>query len=364
MTPAQLAAMCAKLNCAPTAAALTTALLSLPGSGTSGNVLTIVGGVPVWQASVAGAAATVPAAGIQSGALPSGVTIGASQVTNLCPAVQTCLSTATISADNITGVIPSANLPQNDGNATSVPATGIQSGALPSGVTTTPSSVVGFSASALAAIPLSTNAVVGKSRSANPIETGAGILDDGVHVSPADLIGAMRMPTALSAAIAINPNKYGTFASVLAPTAPPTEANPQTILTNSNGEVFAWGGAKWVLIADGLRTQTNGAITDAPPNGLYIYATYTAPRAGRLQVITAASGQFNNPSTSLNLVAIDSFGIGSEAEVASVNRGLWVVNSSIIDVVAGQVVSAGIGTTTSAGVLLSGSGKLVTTYIG
>jgi hypothetical protein len=218
--------------------------------------------------------------------------------------------------------------------------------------------------SVLALTALSTDSTYGKSRSATTLETGAGLVNDGVHVSPADLLAAARTASTFAAAIAVNPNKYGTFASVLAPTLAPTEANPQTVLTNSNGEVFAWVGAKWVLVANGLRTQASSAITDAPPNSLYIYATYTAPRAGRLQVSTAASGQFNNPAALLNLVAIDSFGIGSEAEVASVSSSLWVVNSSTIDVVAGQVVSAGIGTTTSAGVLLSGSGKLITTYIG
>ena len=39
MSPAQIAAMCAKLNCAPTAAALTQSLLLLAGSGVVGNVL-------------------------------------------------------------------------------------------------------------------------------------------------------------------------------------------------------------------------------------------------------------------------------------------------------------------------------------
>ena len=41
MSPAQIAAMCAKLNCAPTAAALTQSLLLLAGSGVVGNVLQI-----------------------------------------------------------------------------------------------------------------------------------------------------------------------------------------------------------------------------------------------------------------------------------------------------------------------------------
>ena len=49
MSPAQIAAMCAKLNCAPTAAALTQSLLSLGGSGVVGNVLAIsAAGVASW----------------------------------------------------------------------------------------------------------------------------------------------------------------------------------------------------------------------------------------------------------------------------------------------------------------------------
>jgi hypothetical protein len=69
MTPAQLAAMCLKLNCQPTAAALTSALLGLSGAETSGNVLSIVGGAPVWQAPAAAPAiptATDTVAGISA----------------------------------------------------------------------------------------------------------------------------------------------------------------------------------------------------------------------------------------------------------------------------------------------------------
>ena len=60
MTPAELAAMCSKLNCAPTPAALTAALMALSGSSTAGNVLTIVAGAPVWQALPTAAADTTP----------------------------------------------------------------------------------------------------------------------------------------------------------------------------------------------------------------------------------------------------------------------------------------------------------------
>jgi hypothetical protein len=73
MTPAQLADMCAKLNCPLSAAALTAALLSLPGAGVAGNVLTIVGGAPVFQAPVPGPATSVPAAGVQAGTLAPAV---------------------------------------------------------------------------------------------------------------------------------------------------------------------------------------------------------------------------------------------------------------------------------------------------
>ena len=49
MSPAQIEAMCAKLDCAPTAAALTQSLLSLSGSGVVGSVLAISAtGVASW----------------------------------------------------------------------------------------------------------------------------------------------------------------------------------------------------------------------------------------------------------------------------------------------------------------------------
>ena len=54
MSPAQIAAMCAKLDCAPTAAALTQSLLLLAGSGVVGNVLQIdANGNPVFNAVIA-----------------------------------------------------------------------------------------------------------------------------------------------------------------------------------------------------------------------------------------------------------------------------------------------------------------------
>jgi hypothetical protein len=48
MTPAQRATLCTALNCAPTVAAITVALMALPGAGVAGNILTISGGAPVF----------------------------------------------------------------------------------------------------------------------------------------------------------------------------------------------------------------------------------------------------------------------------------------------------------------------------
>jgi hypothetical protein len=143
----------------------------------------------------------------------------------------------------------------------------------------------GFNAAALAAIPTSTDTVVGKSRSATPLETGAGVLNDGVHVSPADLLAAARTATTFAAAIAANPNKYGTFASVLAPTLAPTEANPQTILTNSNGEVFQYTGTKWVLIANGFIVANTGSPQIVLADGAYhVVNSIIVPRDGVVEI--------------------------------------------------------------------------------
>jgi hypothetical protein len=119
MTPAQLAAMCTKLNCQPTAAALTAALMSLSGSSTAGNVLTIVGGVPVWQAPVAGAASTVPATGVGAGALPAGVTTTPTQVVGFNAAALATVPAATDTVQGKVALAVAANYPDatNDADA-------------------------------------------------------------------------------------------------------------------------------------------------------------------------------------------------------------------------------------------------------
>jgi hypothetical protein len=48
MTPTQRTALCSALNCAPTTAAIITALMAVPGAGVAGNVFAINGGVPTF----------------------------------------------------------------------------------------------------------------------------------------------------------------------------------------------------------------------------------------------------------------------------------------------------------------------------
>jgi hypothetical protein len=255
---------------------------------------------------------------------------------------------------------------QSAGAAQTVPATGVQSGALPSGVTTTPSSVVGFNAAALAAIPTSTDTVVGKSRSATPLETGAGVLNDGVHVSPADLLAAARTATTFAAAIAANPNKYGTFASVLAPTLAPTEANPQTILTNSNGEVFQYTGTKWVLIANGRTELVVSTLTDSSnsTSGVVIAKTWTAPRAGKVRFSVKMDSILQKSGVGGRCIAylfssIDPL-LNSTTDF-SYGDGGFVIVQTTSNVVAGQVVSFGSYGNGSSGSNNSGISNGITT---
>jgi hypothetical protein len=235
MTPAQLAAMCAKLNCPLSAAALTAALLSLPGAGVAGNVLTIVAGNPVFQAPVPGAATSVPAAGVTAGTFVSGVNIPASQVTGLSPAVQTVINTASIPAAQLTGVVPAANLPSyvddvlefanlaalpatgeagkiyvtadtsfiyrwsgsgyvqitSGGGAATVPASGVLAGTLGSGVQVNSTSNFGAGAAA-------TTTAQGVVELATPAETAAGTSTT-LAVTPAGVAAAIAGATPAAA---------------------------------------------------------------------------------------------------------------------------------------------------------------------
>jgi hypothetical protein len=311
MTPAQLAAMCAKLNCQPTAAALTAALLGLSGAGTSGNILSIVGGVPVWQAPVAGV-------------------------------------------------------------ATSVPATGIITGALPAGVTTTPASVVGFDAAALAAVPDSGDTAKGKV--ALNLGTAAGDATNATDALTAAGLAAIlngtapnATPNALQAAVNSNPSQYGTFAGAGAPTAAPTAANPATVLTNTNGEVFRYNGTVWGLSENGLSATVTGNFINSTFALTTIYASYVAPRAGRVRVETRANGSFlnNPPSTAIkDLIGIanDSFGFGSASVAPTTDYGVFVVNSRAFSVVAGETITGGMFSA-AANNTLSGNGEITVTYV-
>jgi hypothetical protein len=82
-----------------------------------------------------------------------------------------------------------------------------------------------------------------------------------------------------------SPQSYGTFASVLAPTLAPTEANPQTILTNANQEVFAWTGTKWALIANGFIVANTGDPQIVLADGAYhVVNSIIVPRDGVVEI--------------------------------------------------------------------------------
>jgi hypothetical protein len=200
--------------------------------------------------------------------------------------------------------------------------------------------------SVLSGMALSTDATYGKSRSATSLETGAGVLNDGVHVSPADLLAAARTATTFAAAIAINPNKYGTFASVAAPTLAPTESNPKVILTNSNQEVFAWTGTKWALIANGFRESLVTPRTlSSNQNGVVLIAgTWTAQRAGKVRFEVKMDSIFQSAGVGGRSFAylystIDPL-LGSTTDFSYSDAGFLIATVSA-SVVAGQVVSFG-----------------------
>jgi hypothetical protein len=87
----------------------------------------------------------------------------------------------------------------------------------------------------------------------------------GLTFDPADNSQLLR---AIQKLANYSPQSFGKFASVLAPTLAPTEANPQIILSNNNGEVFAWAGdvAGWVFI--GNTNPTINLITGSFPTVL------------------------------------------------------------------------------------------------
>lgn len=175
------------------------------------------------------------------------------------------------------------------GAASSVPASGVIAGALGAGVTTTPASVVGFNAAALAAVPDATDTI--KGISALNQGTAAGDATNSTDALTATGLAAIlngtspnTTPNALQAAVSSNPANYGTLGTALAPTAAPTTANPATVMVNSNGEVFRWNPTNgWQLSENGF-SWSDVPATQPPAAGFRVITTFTAPRAGRVQV--------------------------------------------------------------------------------
>jgi hypothetical protein len=142
----------------------------------------------------------------------------------------------------------------------------------------------------------------------------------------------------------ISPQSYGTFASVLAPTLAPSEANPQTVLTNANQEVFAWSGTKRALIADGYMVTSNaGAIIVSDGVNSIINAA-TCPRDGFVIVsfgINNVSSQKTAKYISLNLpgTGFDNFsGSSNNIPFGNFDSQSGVTMCSVF---AGQVISIG-----------------------
>jgi hypothetical protein len=310
MTPAQLVAICAKLNCQPTAAALTAALLSLAGSGTAGNVLTIVGGAPVWQAPVAGVASSVPASGIGAGALPAGVT-------------------------------------------------------------TTPASVVGFDTAVISAVPSSTDSILGKSRSATQAESLAGAANDGIHISPADLLYALSNAGAVQSAVTLNQSQYGTAAQTVAlgesaPTAAPTAATPATKLVNTNGEVFDWDGTAWRLSASPYTNSTSGATLGVPTGSAGADIVFICPRAGIVNFAATCKGLFSGGTAGvsgyISIVKLDNVFI-ARGDAVNTGQNSFCGGSRLLVVTAGQVITAGLYNASSSGITLDSQTTLDIVYI-
>lgn len=103
MTPAQRAALCSSLNCAPTVTAISSALMGLPGAGVAGNVLTISGGVPVFAPANTSLSflpgANVPGSVLTMvGATPTFVATPPVAAKETAMAVSTALHTMTVAA--------------------------------------------------------------------------------------------------------------------------------------------------------------------------------------------------------------------------------------------------------------------------
>lgn len=279
MTLTQLAAMCAKLNCQPTAAALTAALLGLSGSGVAGNVLTIVGGAPVWQAPVAGPATSVPATGVGAGTLGGGVVIN--NTSNF--------GVGALATDTAAGV---------------------------------------------AALNLGTAA--GDATNATDALTAAGLAAILNGTAP------NTSPNALQTAVTSNPSQYATITGVGVPTAAPTAAAPATVVTNANGEVFRWNGSVWGLSENGYFATVAGGAVTAANNVQTTVASITCPRDGFVTAnyLISFAGSHNAlkyTAISLNNTGEDTYaGSTNNSPVGVYSTASGIASAQVV---AGQVVS-------------------------
>lgn len=229
------------------------------------------------------------------------------------------------------------------GAASSVPATGVTAGALPAGVTTTPASVVGFDAAALAAVPTAADTVQGKV--ALNLGTAAGDATNATDALTATGLTAIlngtapnTSPNALQAAVASNPSQYGTFASVLAPTAAPTAANPATRLTNTNGEVFDWTGSAWVLVGNGFFQTSNTTVASSVPGAFVVTAAFTMPRDGFVE-LNAIFGLVFSGAAPYRATLVLNEVFAQQQSTDNVNNGTDGHAALKLTVTAGQVVT-------------------------
>jgi hypothetical protein len=165
----------------------------------------------------------------------------------------------------------------------------------------------------------------------------------GLTFDPADNSQLLR---AIQKLANYSPQSYGTFASVAAPTAAPSEANPQTVLTNANQEVFAWTGTKWALVADGYNEKVVSALTDSSSStsGVVIAKTWTAPRTGKVKFSVKMDSIIQKIGVGGRCIAylfstIDPI-LGSTTDFSYGDSGFLIANISV-SVGAGQVVSFG-----------------------